>query len=781
MTPDTTSRPLSSPPVSSDSSCGARLVAADGRELLLASVAVQARAGGGRAWVELRQRFENPYAEPLRLRYAVPLPADAAVAGYEFTVGDERVRGAIRSREQARAQFEQALMEGRSAALLQQERSSLFSQEIGNVPAGQAVEVVLELDVPLHWLPQGAWEFRFPTVVAPRYLGAPGRVSDGARVDAPVVEEGARARCTLALDVHEAGLQPADLGSPSHALAVEAQESGVRVGLRAREGALLDRDLVVRWSVGAARPGVRLERARPASDHPRSDSSFGLLTLVPELEGPERQAVPRDLIVLLDTSGSMAGEPLDQARRVIERLLQSLGEADTLELIEFSQAARRWAPTAQRVDAASRASALRWLRGLRASGGTEMLSGVREALAGVREDAQRQVLLVSDGLIGFEAEVVGAIEHALAPSSRLHVLGVGHGVNRSLTAAAARAGRGWEAVVAPGDDVQLACERLLAATEQPLVVDLCVEGEALRSCAMRALPDLHAGAPVRLPLELASQGGTLRLRGRTARGVWSQELNVAPCAPGDGQQGLGRLWARERVEDLELRVAAGAERGPLDARIEELGLQFGIATRRTSFVAIASRSGVDPREPVRSAEVPQELAAGLHAEALGLRAPLPMAAPVSLSAPAPAGMAEAAEEFEDAALPSPAAAPRLQRRRSLFGGLGKRSKAAGGAAQPRKAGGRTPLECAARLVLCDEECLVLEFEPPADAAWQATRFAQLRLDDGSELRVALDRKRSTRSGRVAAGSTVRVVVRLAAPLSAGVAALVVGSFLLRAS
>ena len=151
--------------------------------------------------------------------------------------------------------------------------------------------------------------------------------------------------------------------------------------------------------------------------------------------------VPRDLIVLLDTSGSMGGEPLAQAKRVASALIDSLAPHDRVELIEFSSAPRRWKWRAVEASPRMKTKALEWIAALEAGGGTEMREGIFEALQPLRGEAQRQVVLVTDGLIGFESEVVAAILSKLPPGSRLHAVGVGSSVNRSLTGPAARAGR----------------------------------------------------------------------------------------------------------------------------------------------------------------------------------------------------------------------------------------------------------------------------------------------------------------------------------------------------
>lgn len=562
----------------------------------------------------LEQRFVNPHAEPLRVSYLVPLPVDGALAGYAIRVGDRRIVGEVDRIRVARERFETALIEGRTAGLVDQERPNLFTLELGNVPPGAEVVAELSIDQRLAWLDERAWEWRFPTVVAPRYLGADGRVPDAERVTVDVTDAPVAAQATVTLLVRDAlpdGRAPL---SPSNSLTAAPGPSGWQVRI---EGAALDRDLVVRWRTAGAAAAVALDAARPPEGHARADAAYGLLTLVPPAPEAGAAAVPRDLIVLLDTSGSMAGEPLAQARTFARALVQGLAETDRLEMIAFASAPRRWRRGAEPATAAARADALAWLDGLVAEGSTEMRQAILGALRPLRRDAQRQVVLVTDGLVGFEHEIVAAVAQDLPAGSRLHVVGVGSGVNRGLTAPAARAGRGVEVVVGLDEAVTPAVARLLAATQSPLLTDIRLSGAALRAYVPAALPDVHAGAPLRAALELAPEGGEILVRARTATGTWEARVVAPALSSAAGNAAVISLYGREAVEDLEVRRAAGS--ASVDAEVERLGLQFQIATRRTSWVAIDEEPSVDPTRPTRRERMPHALPHGMSIEGLGLR------------------------------------------------------------------------------------------------------------------------------------------------------------------
>lgn len=589
-------------------SCGGQLVSSDGRELILQGVTLRVDAAGGLSRAVLEQRFVSPYDEPLALVYQLPLPAHGAVAGFAFRVGERRIVGEVDRSESARRRFEDAILEGRTAGILEQDRSSLFRQEIGNVPPRAEVIAEITVDQKLHWLGEGSWEWRFPTVVAPRYLGSAGRVADAESVTVDVLDGPSPVSVALELSIRDALAPGSEPSSPSHAICSTrgTDDSQVRF---AADGNALDRDLVVRWPVATASIGARLEIAR---EERNADKSFGLLTLVPPVVEAKGDTVARDLIVLIDASGSMMGAPIEQARCIAEGLVRSLDARDTLEMIAFSGEPRRFSARAEQATEPLRRAALDWLRKLQASGGTEMDRAVSAALAPLRTGAQRQVVLVTDGLIGFESEVVANVLRALPDASRLHTVGVGSAVNRSLTAAAARAGRGVEIIVGLDEVGAVAAQRLLAHLSAPLVTEIAIRGSAVRRCAPARLRDLSAGAPVLVSLELDPAGGEIEIQGHG----FERRISVPAAAPRTGRSALASLFARECVEDLEMRAVAGEQR---DSEIEQLGIAFAIATRLTSWVAVSEEPTVDPRHATRRVRIAQAVPHGMSLEGLGLR------------------------------------------------------------------------------------------------------------------------------------------------------------------
>jgi Ca-activated chloride channel family protein len=646
-------------------------------------------------------------------------------------------------------------------------------------------------------------------------MGATGRVADAKRIAVDMTEETLPARAQLSLAIADELAPGSTPESSSHSILSERDRGETAVQL-ADDGAALDRDVVVRWQAAGDAVKTTLAQARPATGDKHADHGYGLLTLLPPLGHQPSDEVARDVIVLIDTSGSMHGEPIEQARRVSLALIDTLGARDSLTMIEFSMQPRRWRDKPSRATDAAKADAAKWLKELRASGGTEMHSAIIAALDSMRGDAQRQVVLISDGLIGFEDEIVGAVLERCPNGSRVHCVGVGSAVNRSLTGAASRAGRGYEAIVGIGEDPERIAQRLVARTAAPIVVDLELSGSALSEHAPMKLPDLFGGSPALISLKLDPRGGELCVRGLTPKGPWECQLQVAPMSEGEGDPAVTALYGREAVADLEMLRATGRD---VDERVTALGLSFQIATRLTSWVAVSSEVTVDPSKPTRRETMPHQLPHGMSVEGLGLRAAQPplmrslsLSAPMAARAPAappaaygapppPPGMGAPppGPPPPPAAAPAPPPPPQARQRRTGARKAEEPSVLSEGAADapadfddemaleapmeaaeqeaaqpPRRSrgiarrlidgvrdmfgGGADELQFSGRVALQKDDLLVIEIDIATDCSWQPSTIT-IELSDGSLLDVEVDHDKTTAAGNVSAGQTVRLALR----------------------
>jgi Ca-activated chloride channel family protein len=391
------------------------------------------------------------------------------------------------------------------------------------------------------------------------------------------------------------------------------------------------------------------------------------------------------------------------------------------------------------------------------------------------------VVLVTDGQIGFEREIVAEIRDRLPPGCRVHAVGVGSAVNRALTRSAARAGAGAEVILAPDEDVEPILRRLVAQTAAPIAIDLEVSGSAVRSVARGRIPDLLAASPALVPVALAPEGGELVVRGRTAGGLWEQRLEVPATAAGEGNAAFAALFARERVEELELASAAGQDRKTVDREIERLGLDYRLATRLTSWIAISDQRDVDPQAPSRRQTIPQELPHATSAEGFGLRAlagpvaagAFPMAAAVApmrmrmqLAAPAPhspAGRAGPPSPPPPPAMMAPPPFP-AQARETFDQDELEDAKTLVGGSFETYALQLDELELAGSVTLHRDDRLVIAIDVSQALSWIPPVFVTLIFDDGTELTARVDAKLSSATVSAEAGQTLRLVLELGAPL-----------------
>jgi len=716
---------------------GPRLVSVNGKTYPLGSVSVTARAEGGIAVTTLAQRFLNPHDEPLEVIYTLPLPADGAVLAYDIRIGDRVIRGEIQTRETAANAYREALYQGRTAGLLEQDRADTFCQRLGNVPPRSPVEVRIDVLQPLRFLAAiddraAHWEYRFPTVAGVRYEGAPGRVDDARRLDVDRGHAGeipTRAEFEIEI-VRQDGVEPRP-ESPSHDIVVS--DSRVKLAHSAR----LDRDLVLRWNACAPAVGVNVTEGHGLAG---DDGRYALVTIVPpEVPGETFQ---RDLTVLIDASGSMNGRPLELAKRVVIDLLRSLGPDDRFELIAFASSPTRLVNSLERADARSIQRAIDRVRHLEASGGTEMLHAVEEALASLRKDAQRQIVLVTDGQIGFENEVVGHLLRHLPIGCRVHAVGIGAAPNRALLCSVAGAGRGLELCASDDDAAGEAARRLIGGTSRPLITELTLAGSAVRDHAPGRPRDVFAGQPALLAVELEARGGSIELGGQmagtSARWTWSTSVPAADA--GERQPSplpLGALFGREKIGDFELRRAARGDENRLDAEIEACGLRHRIVSRRTSLVAISEDITVDPNAPRRRERLAVEVPDWVSAEGVGLT--------VAFDGRALYGLPEA----------EAAGAPRSPKRSASIGNLMK------GLFRPQlESLSSVPgVHIEATIVRIEGRQVTVEFEVPFDGFELPRGKVIVVASDGSTSHADVIRERSSPTGPHAAGLRVKLTVR----------------------
>jgi Ca-activated chloride channel family protein len=577
----------------------------------LKHTAVDVEITGFLSRVRVTQQFENPLPEPIEAVYTFPLSQRAAVDGMNMLIGDRHVRGVIKRREEAQAIFEAARSSGKTASLLDQERPNIFTQSVTNIPPGGKVKIEIAYVETLNY-EAGAYEFSFPMVVGPRYIPAH---TDGSRIKPPVATEGTRAGHDLSLNVKlDAGVDIQSLASQSHEVSIGRPNAhSATIALKQR-AVLPNKDFVLNYHVA----GGRIEDALLTH---RTTQRGGFFTLL--LQPPDRpaqsQITPKEIVFVIDTSGSMSGFPIEKAKEVIKLALDNLHPNDTFNLITFAGDTHILFPSPVAATEANLRQAQQFLLSRKGGGGTEMMKAIRAALdPSDVQDHIRIVCFLTDGYVGNDMEIIGEVQRH--PNARVFSFGIGSSVNRFLLDNMAKEGRGEVEYVSLNGDGSAAARRFHERVRKPLLTDISIDWNSLPVTDIypARLPDLFSARPLAVTGRYSTPGsGTILLRGKVGGRAFSRSIPVRLAADEPGHDVLAQLWARTRIDDLMSQDWKGLQSGNPRTEVREavtkLGLDFRLMTQFTSFVAVEERTVVEGGTP-RRIEVPVEMPYGVSYE-----------------------------------------------------------------------------------------------------------------------------------------------------------------------
>jgi Ca-activated chloride channel family protein len=574
---------------------------------------VKAEISGPLARVTVTQDFENPFQDKIEAVYTFPLPRLAAVDDMTMLVGDRVVQGRIKRREEARAIYEAARQRGQVASLLDQERPNIFTQHVANILPGAKVKITISYVETMKY-EAGTFEFSFPMVVGPRYV--PAGVPDAGRITPPVTPPGTRAGHDISLEVAlDAGVPIDALSTPTHDTVVE-RPSAHQANVRLKDKSVLpNKDFVLRYGV----LGGRIQDA--VMTHRAARGGFFTLILTPPARPAADAITPKEIVFVLDTSGSMMGFPIEKAKEAMRLALDGLNPSDTFNLITFSGDTHILFPEPVPATPANLSQAQAFLASRRGSGGTEMMKAVRAALD--PSDSQRHIRVVcfmTDGYVGNDMEIIGEIQRH--PNARIFSFGIGGSVNRFLLDKMAEEGRGEVEYVGLNDDGSAAARRFHERVRTPVLTDISLDwgGLPVADVHPKRIPDLFAARPLVIHGRYTGPArGVVRLQGRQAGRSFAREIAVELPASEARHDVLATLWARARVEELMGEDWLGAHRGAPREDIREavvrLGLDYRLMTQYTSFVAVEETVITEGGQP-RRVEVPVEMPEGISYEGI---------------------------------------------------------------------------------------------------------------------------------------------------------------------
>jgi Ca-activated chloride channel family protein len=586
---------------------------------------VDVTVSGPTARARVTQIFRNESKDWVEATYVYPLPEGGAVDTLKMVVGDRVVVGNIKERQQARVIYEQAKRSGRKAALTEQQRPNIFTNAVANIGPGETVLVQIEYQEPVHQSGND-YSLRVPLVIGPRYNPAliaqsvdfrpdgsgwgairTDPVPDRDRIAQPVLDPAKSppvnpTSITVRL---QAGFALGEVVSHHHAVKVDSPDAATRIVTLAGGPVPADRDFELTWTPAAAKaPSVGLFREHVG------DADYLLAFVTPPAEQAASKPLPREVVFVIDNSGSMGGTSIVQAKASLNYALLRLQPGDRFNVIRFDDTMDVLFGASVPADAEHIRQATAFVDALQARGGTEMVPAMRAALTDKLGEIGmvRQVVFLTDGAIGNEQQLFETMT-AMRGRSRVFMVGIGSAPNTYLMTRAAELGRGAFTHIGSVEQVEERMRGLFAKLENPTVTGLSATFTGASADITPAIiPDLYRDEPLVLAAKLDRLTGSLQIKGRIGDRAWSVTLPLQNAAEG---KGLSKLWANRKIGDAEVaRTLREMTVDDADKTILTLALKHQIVTRLTSLVAVDKTPSRPAGEPLKPSELPVNLPAG---------------------------------------------------------------------------------------------------------------------------------------------------------------------------
>lgn len=546
----------------------------------------------------VRQQFHNPYAEKIEAVYVFPLPENAAINEFIMTVGQRKIRGIIREREEAKQLYQEARSQGHVASLLTQERPNIFTQSVANIEPGKQIDIEITYYHTLAYA-DGWYEWALPMVVGPRYnpagstqgvgaapRGKPGSTGQATEVQYLKPTERSGHDIGLSLDINcPAGIE--EIRCTSHKVNIEhlAGAAGRAKVSIAPSDTLPNKDFVLRYRVagGQIKSGMLVHRDQKGS--------YFNLMVYPPMDFRPQDRTPLEMVFLLDVSGSMHGDPINQSKAAMRYALSHMDPHDTFQVITFSGNNRALFDRAQPVTRAKIIGALSFIQDASAGGGTEMMPAILAALSAPQHvEHKRVVVFLTDGFVGNEDDILRAVHDRLGPA-RIFSFGVGSSPNRYLMDGLARIGRGAVAYLGLRDSGEDVMRLYFDRVASPAMTDIQFDfGDAMKVSDIYPAKksDLFVGRPIivsgRFSGELPQQ---IQVHGHIAgRAV---TMNVPVDTKCTTNPALAAIWARQKITGLSDEMFMTPNRtDELAQQVKQTALDHGLMSQYTAFIAVDS-------------------------------------------------------------------------------------------------------------------------------------------------------------------------------------------------
>ncbi len=546
--------------------------------------------------VTVRQVYGNPYTNPIETVYVFPLPESGAVYSMNMEIGDRRIEGDIKERLEAQRIYEEAISQGQTAALLEQERPNIFTQTVGNIMPGDDIVIEIMYAAPVAYN-DGNWEVVYPMVVGPRF--SPNGVSDVDRITPDIVPEDSRSGYDIELTMTlDPGFPIREFESLNHAVSTEIQDDDRLVVELSREHEIPNRDFVFSYTTAGNDIGAGVV------SHNGELGGHFMLMLEPDANVDPGDIAPKEIFFVVDNSGSMSGQPMEVAKETVRQFVSGMNPDDTFQIMRFSETASSMSSEPMENTAANVQRGIQYINSMSGMGGTMMIEGVR-ACVGYPEDRDRirYIVFLTDGYIGNETEILSELRTTLGENTRLFSIGVGSSVNRYLIEGLAEEGRGYATYVGLDQDPKSAVEDVYNKINNPYLVGIDIDWGNLDVTEVypREIRDLYDGEPLVVVGRYGESGrDEITISGTLNGRSWERSMNVRLVSRG-GSEAADRLWAREKIHHLNrLVLDSGYQGKSSDGLIEQIigvSLDYKVLCEQTAFVAVDTYERADGSDP----------------------------------------------------------------------------------------------------------------------------------------------------------------------------------------
>jgi Ca-activated chloride channel family protein len=535
------------------------------------------------ARVEITQQFTNHGGHWAEGVYRFPLPAGAAVDRMHIRVGERLLEGEIQEKEIARQTYQKAREAGQTATIVEQQRHNQFETRLANIGPGETIEITIGYLQNVNYSDL-SYHLRLPMTFTPRYEPGRSPTIESAIVTSPAPQlvtatQGTSHRLKLQARLVSAA-EFAAIESRYHDVDIRQVDNGYTIELL-NPDELSDRDFELSWT-----PALQSQPSASLTTFNDGASVYAQLMLAPPLaDSITRQ--PREVVLIIDTSGSMEGDSLTQAKAALLHALKSLGNDDYFNLLQFNSSTEQLFDHSVPATSSSLYVAQNFITGLRANGGTEMAPALEAALT-LPEIPQlmRQVVFITDGAVGNETELLQQVAQNLN-ESRMFTVAIGHAPNSWFMRKAAEIGRGSYIHIGKPEEVEKQMSALWGRIQIPALTDICVDWGEPAEYYPEVIPDLYAGEPLWLLARLPSEPTMIGLCGNLNGLDWDLTVNGWDAADsGTGGDNLAKLWARKKIESLQDSLMFGADPELTRLEITGVALDYGLLTRHTSLVAV---------------------------------------------------------------------------------------------------------------------------------------------------------------------------------------------------